>query len=97
MKYECNQCDHRASRKGDLTTHIQSVHEGVKYDCNQCDYKAAQQGSLTHHIQSVHEGVKYDCYQCDYRANYIVIKKIIKIWKMGLYLGVIRSVKGRYF
>ena len=23
-----------------------------------------------------------------------VIKKIIKIWKMGLYLGVIRSVKG---
>ena len=26
-----------------------------------------------------------------------VIKKIIKIWKMGLYLGVIRSVKGKYF
>ena len=26
-----------------------------------------------------------------------VIKKIIKIWKMGLYLGVIRSVKGMYF
>ena len=69
----------------------------MKYDCNQCDYKAAQQGSLTHHIQSVHEGVKYNCYQCDYRANYIVIKKIIKIWKMGLYLVVIRSVKGMYF
>ena len=44
--------DHRFSWKGDLTTHIQSVHEGVKYDC---DYKAAQQGSHTAHIQLVHE------------------------------------------
>ena len=30
-------------------------------------------------------------------VNYIVIKKIFKILKMGLYLGVIRSVKGMYF
>ena len=36
VKYDCNQCDFRATRRGILTCHIQSVHEGVKYECNQC-------------------------------------------------------------
>ena len=53
----------------DLTTHIQSKHEGVKYACNQCDYQAKQQGNLKIHIQSQHEGVKHDCNYCDYQAT----------------------------
>ena len=69
MKYECIQCDYRATKQSHLTHHIQSVHDGVKYDCNQCDYRATTQGSLTCHIRWVHEGVKYDCNQCDYRAT----------------------------
>ena len=68
-KYACNQCDYKATQKGNMTQHIQSVHEGVKYACNQCAYQATQQSNLTTHIQSVHEGVKYACSHCDHQAS----------------------------
>ena len=41
--------DHKATTRGNLTIHKQSIHEGVRYECDQCDYKATQQGSLTTH------------------------------------------------
>ena len=69
MKYDCNQCDYRATKKSSLTRHIKSVHEGVKYDCNKCDYRATRLDNLTAHIKSIHKGIKYDCNQCDYRAT----------------------------
>ena len=56
--------------QNNLTTHIQSKHDGVKYACNQCDYHATQLSSLRVHIQNVHEGVKYPCNQCDYQATH---------------------------
>ena len=68
-KYVCNQCDFKAAKKGNMTKHIQSRHEGMKYACNQCDYKTRKHSSLTVHIESRHEGVKYACYQCDYQAT----------------------------
>ena len=46
VKYQCNQCAHKASQKGHLKRHKMSVHDGVKYQCNQCDYKASQQSNL---------------------------------------------------
>ena len=69
IKYVCNQCDKLFTQQSNLTTHIQSKHEGVKYACNQCDYKATTQGSLKIHVQAIHEGVKYACSQCDYQAK----------------------------
>ena len=60
MKYECIQCDYRATKQSHLTHHIQSVHDGVKYDCNQYHYRATTQGILTCHIQAVLEGMKYE-------------------------------------
>ena len=56
MKYDCNQCDYKATTQGNLRKHKQSKHEGVKYYCNQCDYKATQQRRLRSHKQSKHEG-----------------------------------------
>ena len=37
IKYPCNQCEYKASEKGQLQIHIQSQHEGIKYPCDQCD------------------------------------------------------------
>ena len=68
-KYECGQCHKTYTQKSHLTTHIQSIHEGIKYACDQCDQQFTSQGSLTSHIQSKHEGVKYACNQCDYQAT----------------------------
>ena len=59
VKYECNQCDYRATTQIYLTYHIQSLHIGLNYDCNQWDYKATIKGSLTLHKESVIKGVKY--------------------------------------
>ena len=53
VKYHCNQCEFKASQKGDLKKHKMSVHVGDKY-----------QGDLKRHEMSVHEGVKYQCSQC---------------------------------
>ena len=50
--------------QSNLTTHIQSKHEGLKYACNLCDKQYTQQVDLTRHIQCKHEGVKYSCNLC---------------------------------
>ena len=64
MTYPCDQCDFKATIKGNLTQHVQSIHEGVTHQCDQCDYKATQKGNLT-----IHEGVPHPCDQCDYEQQ----------------------------
>ena len=54
IKYPCDQCDYKATQKGDLLTHLKSIHEGVKYPCDQCDYKATQKCHLLTHSNSKH-------------------------------------------
>ena len=58
-KYPCNWCVYKATTKGSLKTHVQSVHENIKYSCNQCDHQATEKGNLKRHIQSLHEKIKY--------------------------------------
>ena len=53
LKYACNQCDYQATLQGNLTKHIQFVHEGVKYVCNQCDYQGSKD-SLRYHLKMKH-------------------------------------------
>ena len=45
-RYICEQCDYKATQKGNLLRHIESIHEGVKCPCEQCDYKATCKESL---------------------------------------------------
>ena len=68
-KYKCHQCDKTYSHRRQLTSHIQSKHEGIKYPCDQCNHQATTQGSLRIHIKARHEGVKYACDQCDYQST----------------------------
>ena len=57
VQFSCDQCDYKATQKGSLKTHIDSVHGDVRYSCDQCDYKATWKGDLTRHIDSVHGDV----------------------------------------
>ena len=54
VKHPCNQCDYKATEKGSLKKHIESVHEKVKYPCHQCEYKATTKGNIQRHIQKKH-------------------------------------------
>ena len=50
VKYPCNHCDYKATKKGNLLTHIKSKHEGVRFPCDQCDYKATWKRYLLDNI-----------------------------------------------
>ena len=56
-------------KKGSLTSHQQSIHEGKKYPCRECDYKATTNSNITTHQQSIHEGKKFLCLECDFKAT----------------------------
>ena len=42
VQYICDHCCYKATLKGALKTHIESVHEKVWYSCDQCAYKGTQ-------------------------------------------------------
>ena len=54
VKFQCGQCEYKATWKHHLLRHIKSIHEGVKFLCDQCDFKATQKGHLLAHIKSIH-------------------------------------------
>ena len=68
-RYSCDQCDYKATHKGSLKRHIESVHGDKQYPCDKCDYKTAWKGNLKTHIDSVHGDVRYTCDQCDNKAT----------------------------
>ena len=63
-KFECRQCNYRASSKNPLLLHISSVHEQIRYKCDQCDYQATQKCALQTHKQIKHEEAKIACEVC---------------------------------
>ena len=42
VEYPCDQCDYKATLKGNILKHLKSKHEGIKFPCDQCDYKATK-------------------------------------------------------
>ena len=46
QKFHCLECDHQATRKGDLITHQRSLHRGQKFQCPKCGHKAGWKGDL---------------------------------------------------
>ena len=68
-KFPCPHCEYKATKNGNLQTHIKSVHEGQKFPCPQCDYKAAWKSIVQKHIKTDHENKKFLCTQCKYQAT----------------------------
>ena len=68
-KYQCEECNYKATRLFNLRQHIEGIHDGVKYPCKHCNYTATRVSHLQRHIKSIHNGVKYPCKQCNYKAK----------------------------
>ena len=58
QKFQCPQCEHKATKKGHLQTHLKSVHEGQKFECTQCKYKATNKTLIQKHEKSAHVKVR---------------------------------------
>ena len=43
LELRCKYCDYQATQKINLTSHIQSKHEGIKYACNLCVFQTTIQ------------------------------------------------------
>ena len=54
-RYQCDQCDYKASTQEDLRQHTKTIHEKYSYKCDQCDYRAQQKEDITKHTKSRHE------------------------------------------
>ena len=65
VKYECSQCNYKATNPSSLTFHIQSQHEKIRHTCNECNKQFSQKSHVKSHIESVHNGVKYSCSHCN--------------------------------
>ena len=55
VKYQCQHCEYKATQRGHLKTHVQSILERKTIDCKYCDYKATQKTHLRIHFQSQHK------------------------------------------
>jgi len=69
-EFKCHLCDRNFTQKGNLQTHINSVHLKVKFNCEFCDYESTQKGNLERHIHAVHLKLKpFQCDECDYSCG----------------------------
>jgi len=83
--FSCDQCESQFASRGNLTLHIQSIHEGVKYSCTQCDKQFTHESSLSTHIKSKHEEIKYSCNHCEKQFN---LQRSLTTHIKGIHEGV---------
>ena len=57
FKYSCIfiHCDYKAKQRGNLNTHIQSMHDDKKYQCEVCNKEYTSKGNLQAHKKSAHK------------------------------------------
>jgi uncharacterized Zn-finger protein len=65
--FKCDICNQTFSQKGDLNTHVNSVHKKLtKYNCDLCDYSSYLGLMLERHSKAAHFGIKDSkCDKCD--------------------------------
>ena len=67
IKFDCDQCEYKATTKSNLRVHTLSKHEGIIFDCIQNNSKKFSEQQ--EHTKSIHERIKYSCDQCDYKTS----------------------------
>ena len=68
IKFDCDQCEYKATTKSNLRVHKLSKHVGIIIDCDQCVYKATQKSSLSNK-KSKHEGIKSSEYKATIKSH----------------------------
>ena len=61
LKHECPFCGLHFANKGNLSGHIQSIHEGKTFQCQYCEYRFTSRTSVSRHIKSIHECKTFQC------------------------------------
>jgi hypothetical protein len=62
VKFDCLECDFKATQKGNLIQHVNSVHRGIrKFKCGQCESSFTTSSHLATHVQSVHNKIRFVC------------------------------------
>merc|ERR1711920_1003147 len=62
--YKCNQCDSCYPTKGNLTTHVERMHQNkVNFKCDECGKGFYDKTKYDDHCR-MHRGIKYECNQC---------------------------------
>ena len=62
---QCNICGSMHSSRGNMESHVNSVHKKIKYDCDICFKKFSRKYSVTNHIRIVHLKKKVYCSHCN--------------------------------
>ena len=54
--YDCEICDFKSPRKGDVTRHMNSLHAKMKkHKCDYCDYRSGRLDSIKLHVSKKHK------------------------------------------
>ena len=61
--HQCSHCDYKASQKGNLQKHIESIHESLKFSCILCSAQFSMKTSLETHIET------FPCPHCEYKGT----------------------------
>ena len=67
-KHNCDKCDFKATKKGNLIEHKRTEHGALTFKCDQCSYEASQDKYLTVHKEYRHQGIMNECDKCDFKA-----------------------------
>ena len=73
IRFECDQCDYKASHRKATTLHKMSMHEGKFLKCDQCDKQFQIMNGkrrLAIHKRFNHENKRFECDQCDKKFAY---------------------------
>ena len=68
-KYDCDQCEYRATQPSSIKIHKQVKHVQAKLQCPQCDYQSGWPTDFRKHKLAKHDGIRYGCDICDYIAT----------------------------
>ena len=85
VRYPCDSCDYKATKKSNLKQHKENIYKGVRYACDSCDYNATTTDNLKKHKDFMHKGIRYSCDLCDYTATR---KDHLKLHKDSIHEGV---------
>jgi hypothetical protein len=95
--FDCHLCSKKFRLKGNLETHVRTVHEKVRpFVCAKCPKTFGQKINLLTHVRNKHERViaikKGEKYQIKYYGSFIILRKGTVSWER--YIETITNTRG---